>query len=140
MATNQHLNRQKRKQLRQFGLMVGGVLVLIGLWKLYQGKHETARLILWLVGGALMVTTGAIVPKLLTPVYWLWMKLAHLLGWVNTRLLLGIIFFVIITPMAVVMKVFGRDALNRKIDKDVDSYWIPRPPIASIKEHCERQF
>ena len=139
MTINHHLNRQKRKQLRQFGLMVGGVLVLIGLWKLYQEKHETARLILWLVGG-LLIITGSIVPTLLTPVYWLWMKLAHLLGWVNSRLLLGIIFFVIITPMAVVMKVFGRDALNRKIDKDVDSYWIPRPPIASIKEHCERQF
>jgi len=139
VTTNQHLNGQKRKQLRQFGLMVGGVLVLIGLWKLYQGKHETVRFILWSVGG-LLIITGSIVPKLLTPVYWIWMKLAHLLGWVNTRLLLGIIFFVIITPMAVVMKVFGRDALNRKIDKDVDSYWIPRPPIASIKEHCERQF
>ena len=139
MTTNQHFNGQKRKQLRQFGLMVGGILVLIGLWKLYQGKHETARLILWSVGVALMVT-GAIVPKLLTPVYWIWMKLALLLGWVNTRLLLGIIFFVIITPMAVVMKVFGRDALNRKIDKDAGSYWIPRPPIASIKEYCERQF
>ena len=139
MITNQYLNRQKKKQLRQFGLMVGGVLVLIGLWKLYQGKHETVRFILWSVGGLLM-TIGVIVPTLLTPVYWLWMKLAHLLGWVNTRLLLGIIFFVIITPMAIVMKVFGRDALSRKIDKDVDSYWIPRPPIASIKEHCERQF
>ena len=139
MTTNQHLNGQKRKQLRQFGLMVGGVLVLIGLWKLYQGKHETVRFILWSVGG-LLIITGSIVPKLLTPVYWIWMKLAHLLGWVNTRLLLGIIFFVIITPMAIVMKIFGRDALNRKIDKDVDSYWIPRPPIESVKEHCERQF
>ena len=119
--------------------MVGGVLVLIGLWNLYQGKHETARLIFWLVGGFLMVA-GAIVPTLLRPVYWLWMKLAHLLGWVNTRLLLGIIFFVIITPMAVVMKVFGRDALNRKINEVADSYWIPRPPIESVKEHCERQF
>ena len=139
MITNQYLNRHNKKQLRQFGLMVGGVLILIGLWKLYQGKHETARLILWSVGVALMVT-GAIVPTLLRPVYWLWMKLAHLLGWVNTRLLLGIIFFVIITPMTIVMKIFGRDALNRKINKDADSYWIPRPPIESVKEHCERQF
>ena len=139
MITNQYLNRQKKKQLRQFGLMVGSVLMLIGLWKLYQGKDETVRLILWSVGGLLM-TIGAIVPKLLTPIYWLWMKLAHLLGWVNSRLLLGIIFFVIITPMAVAMKVFGRDALNRKIDKDADSYWIPRLPLGSVKEHCERQF
>ena len=139
MSINQHLNCQNKKQLRQFGLMVGGVLALIGLWKLYQGKHETARLILWSVGGALMVT-GAVVPKLLTPVYWIWMKLAHLLGWVNTRLLLGIIFFVIITPMAIVMRIFGRDALNQKIDKDANSYWIPRSPIKSVKEHCERQF
>ena len=139
MITNQYLNCHKRKQLRQFGLMVGSVLVLIGLWKLYQGKHETARLIFWSVGG-LLIITGSIVPTLLTPVYWLWMKLVHLLGWVNTRLLLGIIFFVIITPMAIVMKVFGRDALNRKIEKDADSYWISRPPIESVKEHCERQF
>ena len=139
MITNQYLNRHNKKQLRQFGLMVGGVLILIGLWTLYQGKHEPARLILWSIGG-LLIITGSIVPTLLRPAYWLWMKLAHLLGWVNTRLLLGIIFFVIITPMAIVMKVLGRDALNRKINKDADSYWIPRPPIESVKEHCERQF
>ena len=139
MVTNQYLNRQNKKQLRQFGLMVGCILVLIGLWKLYQGKHETMRIILWSVGGSLIIT-GAIVSTVLTPVYWLWMKLAHLLGWVNTRLLLGIIFFVIITPMAIVMKILGRDALNRKTNKDTDSYWIPRPPIESVKEHCERQF
>ncbi len=139
MTTNQHLNRQKRKQVRQFGLMVGSVLVLIGLWKLYQGKHEIIRITLWSIGGSLVIT-GVIVPVLLTPVYWVWVKLAHLLGWINTRLLLGIIFFVIITPMAIVMKVFGRDALNRKIDKDTDSYWVPRPSIESIKEYCERQF
>ena len=72
--------------------------------------------------------------------FWRILGIAHLLGWVNIRLLLGIIFFVIITPMAIVMKIFGRDALNRKIDKNVNSYWIPRPPIESVKEHCERQF
>ena len=71
-------------------------------------------------------------------------KLVHLFkgyrGWINNRLALGLIFYLIITPIAIVMRVFGRDALNRKIDKDSDSYWIKSSSVESIKEHCERQF
>lgn len=130
---------QKRKQLRQFGLMVGGIFALIGFWQLFRGHHETVRIILWSIGG-LLIGFGAIAPAVLAPVYAVWMKLAFLLGWVNTRILLSLIFFLMITPVGLVTRLFGRDALNLRFDRKATTYWRPRQPVASIKEHCERQY
>ena len=130
---------QKRKQLRHFGLLVGAVFALIGFWQLYRGQHEIARAILWSIGGLLM-KLGLIVPKLLGPIHAGWMKLAFVLGWVNSRILLSIIFFLLFTPIALITRVFGRDSLDRRINRKSTSYWKPRPAIGSIEEHCERQY
>lgn len=54
-------------------------------------------------------------PMLLAPVYVVWMKLAFLLGWVNSRILLCVIFFLIITPIALIARIFNRDALDRRL-------------------------
>jgi len=139
MFPNRDTPEQKRKELRKFGLLVGGILALIGLLFLWRGRHEIARIVLWSIGGFLIVF-GAIAPMVLKPIYVAWMKFAFVLGWVNSRILLSIIFFVFFTPMALIQRVFGRDALHQRMDKGTDSYWIKRSPIASIKEHCERQF
>ncbi len=139
MFPNRDTPEQKRKELRKFGLLVGGILALIGLLFLWRGRHEIARIVLWSIGGFLIVF-GAIAPIVLKPIYVAWMKFAFVLGWVNSRILLSIIFFVFFTPMALIQRVFGRDALHQRMDKGTDSYWIKRSPIASIKEHCERQF
>ncbi|MCH8291222.1 hypothetical protein IH992_09005 [Candidatus Poribacteria bacterium] len=139
MFPNRDTPEQKRKELRKFGLLVGGILALIGLLFLWRGRHEIARIVLWSIGGFLIVF-GAIAPIVLKPIYVAWMKFAFVLGWVNSRILLSIIFFVFFTPMALIQRVFGRDALHRRMEKGTNSYWIKRSPIASIKEHCERQF
>ena len=139
MFPNRDTPEQKRKELRKFGLLVGGILAFIGLLFLWRGRHEIARIVLWSIGGFLIVF-GAIAPMVLKPIYVAWMKFAFVLGWVNSRILLSIIFFVFFTPMALIQRVFGRDALHQRMDKGTDSYWIKRSPIASIKEHCERQF
>ena len=139
MFPNRDTLEQKRKELRKFGLLVGGILAFIGLLFLWRGRHEIARIVLWSIGGFLIVF-GAIAPMVLKPIYVAWMKFAFVLGWVNSRILLSIIFFVFFTPMALIQRVFGRDALHQRMDKGTDSYWIKRSPIASIKEHCERQF
>ena len=139
MFPNRDTPEQKRKELRKFGLLVGGILALIGLLFLWRGRHEIVRIVLWSIGGFLIVF-GAIAPMVLKLIYVAWMKFAFVLGWVNSRILLSIIFFVFFTPMALIQRVFGRDALHQRMDKGTDSYWIKRSPIASIKEHCERQF
>ena len=117
-----------QKQLRQFGWMVGTVLILVGGWQLYRQIHPTARIVLWSVGGFL-VLNGLLTPKILAPGYKIWMRLATVLGWINTRILLGLIFYLIFTPVGLVMRLSGRDPLTQRIDRTADSYWVDRSPI-----------
>lgn len=128
-----------RKQLRQFGLMIGLILVGLGLWRLYKGDWETVRVALLMIGGFLTVS-GLFAPLLLKPIYTVWMKLAHGLAYVNTRILLGLVFFLMITPIGLLMRLFKGDILAEKFDKNAGTYWNEIEPIPSAKEHCERQF
>ena len=139
MLANYDTPEQTRKRLRHFGLLVGGIFVLIGLWQLYREDHETVRVILLSLGGVLM-GFGLLAPLHLGRVYAVWMKFAFLLGWVNSRILLSIIFFLIFTPVGIVSRILGRDALDRRIDRETESYWVERSPTQSIQEHCERQY
>ena len=127
------------KQLRQFGWMVGAVLIAIGFWQLYRQIHSTARMVLWSLGGCLLVS-GLLLPKVLSPIYKLWMGLAGILGWINTRILLGLIFYLVFTPIGLIMRVLRRDVLKRKVDPSVDTYWVDREKNSNIKEHFKRQF
>jgi len=127
------------KQLRQFGLLVGIVLIVIGGWQFYRQIHPITRIILWAIGGGLFLI-GLLAPKVLNPLYTLWMGLALILGWINTRILLGLIFYLVFTPIGLAMKVFKRDTLQRQIDKDANSYWVDREKPQNLKEHFNRQF
>ena len=127
------------KELRQFGWMVGIVLISIGFWQLYRQIHSTARIVLWSLGGCLLVS-GLFFPKILSPIYKLWMSLAGILGWINTRILLGLIFYLLFTPIGLIMRVLQRDVLKCKIDPNIDTYWVDREKISNIKEHFKRQF
>ena len=127
------------KQIRQFGFLVGIVMIAIGCWQFYRQIYPTTRVILWGIGGFLFAS-GLLLPKILKPFYILWMLLAHVLSWVNTRIILGLIFYLIFTPIALIMKLTKRDSLQRKIDKDASSYWVQRTMPKNIKEHFERQF
>jgi len=127
------------KELRQFGWMVGIVLISIGFWQLYRQIHSTARIVLWSLGGCLLVS-GLFFPKILSPIYKLWMGLAGILGWVNTRILLGLIFYLVFSPLGLIMRALRRDVLKHKIDPGVGTYWVDRDKISNIKEHFKRQF
>jgi hypothetical protein len=87
-----------QKQLRSFGLLVGSVFSVIGIWPmLFRG--EPVRL--WAVStGGLLILLGAVLPSVLAPIHTGWMCLGHVLGWINTRILLGIVFYGLITPTA----------------------------------------
>lgn len=124
------------KELRQFGLLVGWILLLIGAWPLVW-RGESVRL--WaLVPGTLLVPLGALVPTVLGPVYKIWMKLGHALGWVNTRIILGVIYFGLITPMGLVMRLFGWDSMHRAFIRETSTYRVVRPPRPP--SHMTRQF
>lgn len=124
------------KQLRAFGLMVGGIFVCIGLWPMLR-RGEDLRM--WaLVIGTLLVVPAAAFPSVLAPVYRAWMAVGHVLGVVNTRILLGVVYFVLITPMGLVMRAWGKDSMRRNFERNLDTYRVLRRPRPG--SHVLHQF
>ncbi|MEX5216507.1 MAG: SxtJ family membrane protein [Nitrospiraceae bacterium] len=124
------------KELRNFGLIVGGIFLVIGMWPLVW-RGEGMRL--WALGlGAVLIPLGLLLPAVLLPVFKAWMKMGHVLGWINTRIILGILFYGLITPMGVVMRLFGWDAMRRVLVRDAQTYRVVRQPRP--KSHMTRQF
>jgi len=124
-----------RAELRNFGLIVGGILTMIALWPvLFRGDDPR----LWaLVAAGVMVGLGLFAPGLMRPIYRVWMRIGAILGWVNTRIILGIAFYGMFTPMGTVMRLFGRDPLRRKFDADLSTYRVRRSPRPG--SHMQRQ-
>lgn len=125
-----------RKELRQFGLLVGAVFTVIGLWPLVF-RGEPLRL--WAVGiGGLLIAFGGILPQVLRPVHTGWMWIGHILGWVNTRILLGIVFYALVTPIGLVFRLMGKDTMRRAFAESSTTYRVVRSPRPH--SHMKYQF
>lgn len=126
----------ERKELRNFGLIIGGIFCLIGMWPVIR-QDEGLRL--WaLVPGLLLMPMGLMAPTALKPLFRVWMKVGHVMGWINTRIILGVLYFGLITPMGVVMRLFGWDSMRRALSPDAESYRVVRQ--ARPRTHMTRQF
>lgn len=125
-----------RKELRQFGLLVGAVFSVVGLWPVLF-RSEPPRLWALVLGSALIVL-GLAWPPSLTHVHAVWMKIGHVLGMINSRLILSLIYFVFITPMGIIMRLIGRDAMHRTLKQDATTYRAPR--TARPRRHMQNQF
>lgn len=121
---------------REFGLIVGGVFVLLGLWWIYRGKFATAAYVLSAAGSAL-VLCGLVLPRLLTVPRRLWMKLAEALSYVSSRIILGVVFFLVLTPIGLVKRAMGWDPLQRRSGSR-DTFWQPYPE--RNPRHYEKMF
>lgn len=126
------------KQLRTFGLVLALFLGGIGVVHYLKG-HIPHNYWFWTTGGLVLVVSQAI-PKLIKPLYHIALFLGHILGWINTRLILGLIYYLIFTPIGLVMRILGKDPLHRKFDKQATSYWNISPRTAIPKEQYLRQF
>jgi hypothetical protein len=126
------------RDLRKFGLMVGGVFVVLGLLMLLRHKLHYPY---FLSPGVGLVLCGAILPRALKWVYIAWMSVAFVLGFVMAHVILTLFFSLIITPIGLVARLFGQDFLSLKLDPAAKSYWIPRDnkQVKSPAEY-ERQF
>ncbi|MDF0643640.1 MAG: SxtJ family membrane protein [Nitrospira sp.] len=125
-----------RATLRQFGLLMGGIFFLIGLFP-FVWRQDPVRV--WAVGlGTLLLTTGLTAPGLLRGPYRGWMFIGHILGWVNTRIILSVLFYGIITPMGMIMKFTGRDPMRRGFDQNVPTYRVTRQ--ARPATHMKNMF
>jgi hypothetical protein len=124
------------KELRQFGLLVGGVFLVIGIWPLVF-RSEPFRLWAICLGGLLMIV-GAILPRALGPIHQAWMWVGHILGWINTRILLGIVFYGLVTPIGIIFRLMGKDAMRQAFAQDSSTYRVMRQPRP--RSHMKYQF
>ena len=121
---------------REFGLLVGAVFSLLGLWWFYRGKFDTAAYVFTSTGAALILL-GAAFPRLLIIPRKLWMKLAEALSYVSSRIILAIIFFLVLTPIGLIKRAMGWDPLERRSGSR-ESFWHPYP--GRDRRHYERMF
>jgi hypothetical protein len=126
------------KDLRQFGIVLAGVLTVLGFIHFLRARTVLSENFA-LSGGAVLIL-ALIMPKALKGIYGIFKKVTHAIGWFNTRVILIAIYFLILAPIAILMKISGKEFLDRKIDKKADSYWIKRTVFAVSKEQLEKQF
>ena len=121
MTTDYPIAELDRKGLREFGLVTGAIVA--GLFGLFFPWLLGRDLPIWpWVIFAVLTVLGLLVPLALRPVYRVWMRFGLLASRVTTPLILGIVYYLVISPMAYVRKLFGHDAMARSFDSDTLTY------------------
>lgn len=122
---------------RSFGFVFAGFFAILGALPLIGGGEP----IIWLWALAAAFAAVAILfPKTLASANRLWMKFGLLLGRIVNPVVMGIVFFIAVTPTGLMMRALGKDPLRLKFDKETDSYWIDRTPPAPAPDSMKRQF
>jgi hypothetical protein len=136
-VTNKHDARVTDAQARKTALVVAAVLLLIAAWNFYRGR--TNVVIIFGSLGALLLVVGFLIPSAARAFHKGWMRFASALGYVNSRILLSLMFYGVLTPYGFVSRLAGRDPLRRR-GKKIESYWIPRKTTRQAREQFERLF
>ena len=117
-----------KKQLREFGILIGLVIPIFIGWILPAISGHPFRIwTLWISIPFLIL--GILKPKLLTYTYMVWMKFGNALGWINSRIILGLVFLLVLQPIALIMRVLGYDPLRNKPNK--------KETYRESKENCK---
>ena len=117
---------------RSFGILFFVVFLIIGLWPLKNGENLN---IYFITASVVFLILGLLNSKLLTPLNKSWIKLGEILGIVIAPIVMALVYFVILTPVSFIVRMFGKDLLNLKFLKEKDTYWIKRKKsLGSMKK------
>jgi Saxitoxin biosynthesis operon protein SxtJ len=122
---------------RAFGLVMAAALAIIGGIMLFGGSSIAFW---WLVGSAGFLGFALVRPQALHPLNWLWTRFGLALHAVVSPLILGLIFFAVITPIGWGMRLASKDPLRLRRDPSATTYWLPRTPPGPSPESMRRQF
>lgn len=140
--------KPNNKQLRTFGFVGTAVFALLGGWTFWQGAlfglamgPDTARLVAGILAGlgGVCLVPAVLWPRGLWPLYLVLNVVALPIGWVISHAVLFVVYFGVVTPIALAMKILGRDALHRRFDPQAESYWTPAETNPPAKRYF-RQF
>src|SRR4051812_25859696 len=121
---------------RSFGLVFAAFFTVLAAHRAWTGQDY-----LWLaVAAIVMIVLALTVPAVLAPFNRLWYRFGMLLSRIFQPVVLGLLFFVTVTPIALIMRLTGKDPLRLRFAKDLDSYWIVRDPSGASGSSLNRQF
>jgi predicted membrane metal-binding protein len=122
---------------RSFGVTFAVIFALVAAWLYWRG-HRYALPALGVAGAFALV--AATVPRILHPLNVVWMKFGFLLGMIVSPIVLGVIYLLLFVPVGLFFRMTGRDALKRKFDSGLNTYWIDRTPPGPDGKSFPRQF
>ncbi|HEY4494639.1 MAG TPA: SxtJ family membrane protein [Candidatus Paceibacterota bacterium] len=125
------------KDLRKFGLLIGSILILFGLYFWFKDKNYDD--FFFFIGG-ILVLLGIHLPRSLKALYKIWMALGVILGFIVTNVILTVFFYLIVTPFALVAKFARKKFLDQSFKAPVDSYWNNRENKENSRLDMEKQF
>ena len=126
-----------QRSLKKFGITMAVAGMVIAALVFFKHRHLPLALV---SAAAAFLALGKGSPGSLKPVYIVWMKIAFVLGWINTRILLLAMFYLVCAPIGLVLRLMGKDLLDRSLEPGSPSYWRPCGEKGSKKEDYERQF
>jgi hypothetical protein len=127
------------RDLRQFsGIWFPLFCAMIGLIVYRRFGYHTPGVVIWVIGAAIALA-GLAKPAIVKPVFIGMMYASFPIGWVMTHILLGVMYFGVLTPIGLMMRLAGRDTMTRKFDPAAASYWIPREQVTG-NERYFRQY
>jgi Saxitoxin biosynthesis operon protein SxtJ len=126
-----------RRQLREFGLVfAAGLVVMFGLVLPWLAGRPWP---LWpWISAAVFAVPALVYPPVLRPFNALWLKIGHVLGWINTRIILGVVYFMVFLPAGLLLRVLHRDPMHREFDASAASYRVPSK--SAPNKQMERPF
>lgn len=113
------------KSLKKFGITIGSILLIIGLYLTWKINFTTFISIISVIG-FLLIAFGIFAPKSLSNIYKYWMMFALILGWFVSRIILAILFYLVIAPIGIVTKILGKDFLRIFNKSKIYSFWIKK--------------
>lgn len=129
--------KEDKKTLRKFGLTVGTVFLLIALILVLVSKPS---FIYFGVAGLVLFLPGLLYPHILKPINKIWMIFAVILGWISSRVILTLLFYLVFTPLGFFLRISGKDFLDLYYNKNANTYWAKREKTNRDNIDYERQF
>jgi len=126
-----------KKDLRSFGITFGIIFLIIAGFLYYQEK-DSFQLFIYIAGS--FISLGFLIPIILKPIYLVWMIFAVILGWFMTRVIISLLYYIIITPIGLFLRIIGKDLLDLKEKKNKKSYWNIRNSEDEQNQNYEKQF
>jgi predicted membrane metal-binding protein len=124
---------------KSFGITFAVVFGLIAAW-LYWRKHLPIWSVMATAAALFFLAAGFLTPQLLRPINLVWLKFGLLLHKIVNPIVMGLLFYVVFTPMGFIMRLAGKDLLSLKLEKSAASYWTPRQTTGEVEASMKNQF